>query len=144
MISANVGRRTLYALILFGFLSAFISLWVRCRGGSCTFESVKPVIASLLTHYVPLIGILVGFYFSERISTDTASATSLEALSLAVVLVGVWVLAPPVLLALSETGEAAVRLLESVAVFGSSLASASLAYFFAKTGKSASRAVNPT
>ena len=140
MIRAAAGRRTLYALILTGFLSAFVVLWVRSRGGAATFDQTKPIIASLLTHYVPLLGILVGFYFSERASSTDAAPVSLDAFAIALVLVGLWVFAPPVLLGASETGAAAIRLLESVAVLGSSLASACLAYFFSRTAKTPRRA----
>ena len=92
-------------------------------------------IKKLLEHYVPLLGILAGFYFSERADAKGKSQTSIEAFLFALVVIGIGVLGPPVLIALGDTIEAALRLLDTVAVIGTSLASACLAFYFSKSGK---------
>lgn len=135
MIHSLIGRRTILALILVGFVLSFAILWWVGRGGAISFQAASPAIKKLLEHYVPLLAILAGFYFSERAATDEGNKTSVETFAFALVLVGIWVLGPPVLIAVSETIEASMRLLESVAVIGTSLASACLAFYFSKSGK---------
>ena len=108
MINSTSGRRLLFGLILTGFMSAFLILWLVSRGGAATFESVAPVISKLLSHYVPLLALLAGFYFSERESLDQGQATSVEALVLAALLTGSWAFAPPILLFASDTLQAAI------------------------------------
>lgn len=136
MISSTYGRRVIAGLILFGFVTAFLILCFVSRGGAATFDTVSLVIDKLLQHFVPLLAILVGFYFSERAVDEEGKATSIEALVLATFLVGCWSISPAVLLIASETLPAAMRLLDSVAVIGTSLASACLAFYFSKSGKS--------
>ncbi len=137
MISSTYGRRIVAGLILVGFLVAFLALWFVSRGGAATFETVSPVINKLLQHFVPLLAIVGGFYFSELAIEEQGKSTTVEALVLATALVGCWALAPSILLLASETLPSAVRLLDSVAVIGTSLASACLAFYFSKSSKAA-------
>jgi hypothetical protein len=137
MIGSTYGRRIIAGLILFGFLGALLSLWFVSRGGAATFETASPIISKLLQHFVPLLAIVGGFYFSERAVEEQGRPTTVEALILATVLIGCWAVAPSVLLLASDTLPAAMRLLDSVAVIGTSLASACLAFYFSKSGKAA-------
>ncbi len=138
-ISSVVGRRAILALILLGFIASFGVFWWVGRGGAISFPTAAPAIKKLLEHYVPLLAILAGFYFSERTLADKGSETSIEAFVFALVVVAIWVLGPPILIAASETIEGALRLLDSVAVIGTSLASLGLAFYFSKGGKGSAR-----
>ena len=123
------------AFILIGFIFSFVILaWVG-RGGAISYEAAEPAIKKLLAHYVPLLAILAGFYFSERAIDARENQTSLETFVFAVIVVGLWVLIPPLLIAFSTTIEAALRFLDSVGVFGTSLGSACLAFYFSKSAK---------
>lgn len=135
MIRSLVGRRALLAVLLIGFVLSFAFLaWVG-RGGAISFQAAGPAIKKLLEHYVPLLAILAGFYFSERAVTDEGQKTSVETFMFASVVVGIWALAAPVLIAVSDTIEAAMRILETLAVIGTSLTSASLVFYFSKSAK---------
>jgi hypothetical protein len=135
MIQSLVGRRVLLALLLTGFLLSFAILaWVG-RGGAISFQSAAPAIKGLLGHYVPLLSILAAFYFSEHAATDVGSSTSVEAFVFASVVVAIWSLAPPVLIAAADTIQASMRILETLTVIGTSLTSASLVFYFSKSAK---------
>jgi len=135
MIRSVVGRRCLLAVLLIGFVLSFAFLaWVG-RGGAISFQAAVPAIKKLLEHYVPLLAILAGFYFSERVATDVGQETSVETFVFATVVVGIWALAPPILIATSDTIEAAIRILETLGVIGTSLTSAALVFYFSKSAK---------
>jgi hypothetical protein len=136
LISSQSGRRIVLGLILAGFIASLLTLWFVSRGGAVTFETAKDVIARLLQHYVPLLSILVGFYFSERALAEDGARISKDTLILAIVLIGGWTLLPPVLLVACDTVNAAMRLMETVSTIGHSLTAACLAYFFSKSGQS--------
>jgi hypothetical protein len=132
MISSTVARRIILSAILMGFFLSFWTLWWVSRGGAASWPTIQPAIERLLQVYVPLLGILAGFYFAEQSSTK-GSHTSIEAFGFAMVLICVWVFAAPVLIFFSATIEAAIRLLNSISVLGTSLASSALAFFFSKS-----------
>jgi hypothetical protein len=116
-------------------LLSFIALAWTGRGGAISYDAAAPAIRKLLEHYVPLLCILAGFYFSERNMESGGNQTSTETLFFAVAIMGIWSSIPPVLITFSGTIESAVRLLESVGIIGTSLGSACLAFYFSKTGK---------
>ncbi len=135
MIDASFGRRVLLILIIAGAFAAFGVLYAIGYGGAVSEEVARRAIDRLLKLYVPLFGLIGGFYFSEfgQSSMGTIRKTSKETFGLAVVFVGVWVALTPLFLALSETVESALRLLDSFDVFGSTIAVAALAFYFSKS-----------
>lgn len=135
MIPSLVGRRSILSLILVGFLIAFAVLWWVGHGGAISYQTAAPAIKRLLEHYIPMLAILAGFYFSERATLDEGHQTSLESFVFAVMIVAVWVFAPPILIAASDTVEGSMRLLESITGVGTSLTSACLVFYFSKSAK---------
>jgi uncharacterized integral membrane protein len=137
MTKSLIGRRIILVLMLSGFILSFIVLWWIGRNGAISFEAAAPAIKVLMQHYLPLLAILGGFYFSERAFVDQGGDTSIETVAFALVVVGIWVLGPPILIAISQTIEGAMRLLDSGAIIGTSLVSACLAFYFSKSSKTA-------
>lgn len=136
MIRAVIGRRCILLFILMGFILSFCILtWVG-RGGAISYQSAAPVIKKLLAHYLPLLAILAGFYFSERATKEEGASTTIETFVFALTVVLLWAFGPSALIALSDTIEGAMRILDSFAVIGTSLTSASIAFYFSKSGKS--------
>lgn len=135
MTRSQVGRRIILVLILLGFIFSFMILWWVGRGGAISSETSSSAIKLLIGHYLPLLAILGGFYFSERAVVDQGSDTSIETVAFALIIVGLWVLGPPILIAISQTIEGAMRLLDAGAVIGTSLVSACLAFYFSKSAK---------
>ncbi|MDW8227911.1 MAG: hypothetical protein RMJ60_08960 [Anaerolineales bacterium] len=135
MIRATVGRRVLLGLLMAGFLLSFAVLaWVG-RGGAISFQSAAPVIKKLLEHYIPLLSVLAGFYFSERATADQGTSTTTETLVFATIVTAIWALAPPILVGAADTVDAAIRILDMLTGVGTSLTSACLAFYFSKSAK---------
>ena len=135
MIRSVIGRRTILALILTGAVLSFSVLYWVGRGGAISYAAASPAIKKLLEHFIPLLAILSGFYFSERTSNDEGNQTSVETFAFALVVVAIWVLGPPILIAFCNTIEAAMRLLDSFSIIGTSLTSACLSFYFAQSSK---------
>jgi hypothetical protein len=111
------------------------------RGGAATSATWVPAIERLMGVYIPLLGILAGFYFAEQSSTQ-GNSTSIEAFGFATLLICLWVFAPPVLIFSSATVETAIKVLNSIySVVGTSLASSALAFFFSKSAKPSAASV---
>jgi hypothetical protein len=140
MIRAIVGRRVLFALILCALVLSFSVLAVIGRGGAISHGTAIHVVKRLIEFYAPLVGVLAGFYFSELGSSNgkTTHATSIEAFALATCLVGAWVSLPPLLLAVVDTVEGALRFLDTVAIVGA-LAMGALAFYFSKSSTTTER-----
>lgn len=133
--SSKTGKRFILAAILSGFLLSFVILAWASSGGAISFNAAEPAIKKLLEHYIPLLAILAGFYFSDRSLEPGDNQTSIETFIFSVAIVGIWSLIPPILIFFCDTIESGMRLLESVGVLGSSLGSACLAFYFSKSGK---------
>ncbi|WP_414158481.1 hypothetical protein ACMGG8_22910 [Pseudomonas sp. BNK-45] len=135
MTRSHVGRRIILFLILLGFILSFVVLWWVGSGDAISPETNSSAIKLLVGHYLPLLAILGGFYFSERSVVDQGGNTSIETVTFALIIVGLWVLGPPMLIAVNSTIEGAMRLIDSGAVIGTSLVSACLAFYFSKSAK---------
>ena len=138
MIAARTGRRTLLAVVVLGFATAFLVLVVIGRGGAVSAETFRDVSARLLKLYVPLLGLVASFYFSEHgLRSRRGKATNVETFLLATGLAGAWCLLPGVLIAATDTVENAVRLLDTFEIFGSTMAVSALGFYFSKTSPEA-------
>ena len=134
MISSALARRIILITIVLGFCSAFAALWWVSREGAASWTTVDPAIRRLLEVYMPLLGILAGFHFAEQaLSGD--KKISLETFLFAMVLISVWAFLAPLALLLNTTVDAAIRLLSSISVLGTSLAASALAFFFSKSAR---------
>ena len=135
MISSVVARRAILIALVAGFGLAFSALWFVSHDGAASWTTTGPAIGRLLEIYVPLLGILAGFYFAERPAVLKGRQTPIEGFAYAMVLICVWVFVAPLALLLSSTVDAAMRLLNSISVLGTSLAASALAFFFSKSAK---------
>ena len=133
MISARAGRRALLVIVLFAFACAFATLAFVGRQGAVSGDVARTIIARLLRLYVPLLALMASFYFSDRGRSGRGRGTSPETYWFALVILVVWTFLPVVLLAFSDTVEAAVRTLDTFEVFGNTLAVASIGFYFAKS-----------
>ena len=84
--------------------------------------------------YLPLLGLICAFYFSETGGGKGArKRTSVEAFSLAVIVTAAWAALPPVFLLFGETIDSAIRTINAVDLFGNTLAVSALAFYFSKS-----------
>jgi hypothetical protein len=134
-LSVRVTRAALTITMLVGGAAAFIVLGAIGRDGAISGEGMQEAQNYLLQFYLPLLAIVAAFYFAERRTRAAADrgGASAEAFALAFLIVALWVMLPPIIFALSDSYNAAIRTIDSVRLYGNSLSSGAVAFFFAKT-----------
>jgi hypothetical protein len=89
--------------------------------------------------YTPLLGILAGFYFADQNNAGRLPV-SVDAFAFSFSIVLAWSVVIPITIFMSETIEAALRLIDSVSVLGTSLTASAVSFYFAKEQRKGSRA----
>ena len=135
MIKASLGRWALMLIVLGGFVFSVVSLFVLARGGAIHPDAVVDTLKSLLTLYLPLLTIMVGFYFSD--GGETAhNRISKEALFFSVAIAALWCVCPPLILIFGGPIESALAEIGAVATFGQTAATGAVTFYFAKASRS--------
>jgi hypothetical protein len=134
-LSVRVTRAALTIAVILGGAASFVVLGAIGRNGAISGEGMQEAQNYLLQFYLPLLAIVAAFYFAERRTTAAADRGSApaEAFALAFVIVAIWVMLPPITFALSDSYNAAIRTIDSVRLYGNSLSTAAVTFFFAKT-----------
>jgi len=87
---------------------------------------------ALMTIYLPLVGVMGGFYLAEVHVDLRQGGTSIETFAFAFLVVSVWVLAPPILLMRNFYIEDTLKLLKALRPWGDTIAALAVAYYFSK------------
>ena len=132
MILANTGRRFLLIAVVGGFLIALGVMFYLARSGAAAEDTMSLVIKRLLKVYLPLLVLMGAFYFSEKSSSNhpASNQTSIEAFFFALAAVSLWCALPTFLLFVSDTFDAALRLLDAFEIFGETISVAAMTYYF--------------
>lgn len=127
-------RLTLFLVAFAAGAMAIGILLFKARFRELPAATVTESIEGLLNIYLPLLAIMAGFYFAVRREAVDANACSRDTFLVALLLLGVWVLAGPAMLLLFPVEEA-IGYLKSFGSVGSTLAAGAVAFFFSKTGQ---------
>jgi hypothetical protein len=115
-------------------ISTIVVLFVRSPGDSTAPDTVTLGVKRILAVYLPLLGIMTGFYFADaERRDDRARETTVEIFWFSMLLTLPWVLTPLLLVALSSTMDRALELMDTFGPVGQLVASGAVAYYFSKT-----------
>jgi hypothetical protein len=130
-ISSSKGRWTLMILIVGSALGTFVTLFVLENVWDLSFETVKSVIKELVEIFLPLTGVIGGFYFAEgTLTAEGNPQTAVDAFMFCLIVTGLWVLSPLFLLLFSGKIEDAVATLQLLKPFGSTAAIGAVGFYF--------------
>jgi hypothetical protein len=101
------------------------------RDGGISWPAAQQAIKRIIEIYTRILGILVGFYFADQSNMERESV-SLDAFTFAFSIVLTWSMVIPITSFISETIEAAIRIIDSVSVLSTSLTASAVSFYFAK------------
>jgi hypothetical protein len=136
--SMRTTRIVTVSVLFLGLFAGLITLAIVGRGGAISPSGKDAVVRYLLEFFVPLIGVAVAFYLAGRGQATSAhrkNVPSVEAVALALFILASWCSVPALSLALSSTYEMALAYVDSVKLYGHTLATTAAAFAFAKSSR---------
>lgn len=131
--SMRTTRIVTVSVLFLGLFAGLITLAIVGRGGAISPSGKDAVVRYLLEFFVPLIGVAAAFYLAGKGHSADENVESPEAVALALFILASWCSVPVLSLALSSTYETALAYVDSVKLYGHTLATTAAAFTFAKS-----------
>jgi hypothetical protein len=131
-------RAIVHYLIWTGLFCALLALAYVGRGGAISPPGFQAAIKYIFEFFTSFLGIVGAFYLAEKKNENPGAPPvgDQEWVVFAIIVVGSWVAVPTVSLILSETYESALRGVDTLKLLGQPLATAAVAFTFAKSSPS--------
>lgn len=125
-------------IVVTGTLSAGFVLRHVGRGGAMSPESMRVAVTYVLNHYLPLWGVVAAFYLAERqqVSSDDEQRVPVDSFFFASLILLLWASLPPVAFGMASSYEGAIEFIDSLRLYGFTLAGAALTFIFARSSVS--------
>lgn len=130
-ISSRAGRIWLMGIIAACFIAALLCLHFIFGNGAVSSENQSKAFFKLLGFYLPLLALVATFFFVDK-QGGAGGKTPKETFFVALFIVGLWVLAPILLMLGIWYIEDVLDYLDKLIPVGESLALMALGYYFSK------------
>jgi hypothetical protein len=129
--TSSIGRSVLLGCVLSLAVITVVALLYAGRGGAIGAENMGAVGQQLADMYLPLLGIMAGFYFSEKAAASGDYAVG--GLLFALFVLGIWLVIPLLLLLIPQfTVEDIIGYLRGAGPYGEALVAGTLTFYFSR------------
>ena len=132
MMDVSKMRATIAWLVIFSIGTTALAVYWVSRGGAVSYEAAVPILNKLLGFYGPLLGIWSGFYFSGGKFFQSKIVLPVEIIYFTIAFLGGALLSPTIIILNTDTIDAAMRILNVISGFLTSIVSMCITYFFSK------------